>query len=74
MDAHHDDLEGELLAAFRVFDTDNSGTITLQELKEGMDLIGEKISEEELSKWLEAADIDKDGSINYEEFIKILVE
>lgn len=38
-----------------------------------MQLIGENISDKDLDRLLVATDIDKDGKINYEEFIKILL-
>ncbi len=73
MDAHHDDIEGELKAAFQVFDIDNSGTIELEDLKHALEMIGEPISGEQLNKLLTSADLDKDGSISYDEFLKLVL-
>jgi len=73
MDAHHDDIEGELEAAFKVFDIDNSGTIELEDLKYALDMIGESITDAELNKLLVTADLDKDGCISYEEFLKLVL-
>ncbi|CAL1282446.1 unnamed protein product [Larinioides sclopetarius] len=58
---HEDDLMDDLLAAFR------------DELKMAMDLIGEPVTEVQLDEMLKATDIDHDGRINYEEFVKILL-
>lgn len=68
-----DDIMEDLLAAFRVFDKDGNGYITRDELKMAMDLIGETVTEAQLDDMLKASDIDHDGRINYEEFVKILL-
>jgi len=54
---------------FRGIDTDNSGTITLEELKHGLAKQGTKLSEYEVKQLMEAADADGDGTIDYDEFI-----
>ncbi len=67
-----DDIEQDLKAAFLVFDRDKNGFITRDELKSAMQLIGETLTDSNLDLLLKATDIDKDGKINYEEFIKSL--
>ncbi|KAG6409963.1 hypothetical protein SASPL_128007 [Salvia splendens] len=54
---------------FKGMDTDNSGTITLEELKQGLSETGSKITEYEVQQLMEAADADGNGTISYEEFI-----
>ncbi|KAL3653316.1 Calcium-dependent protein kinase 17 [Castilleja foliolosa] len=54
---------------FKGMDTDNSGTITLEELKQGLSKQGTKLSEYEVMQLMEAADADGNGTIDYEEFI-----
>ncbi|XP_024996492.1 calcium-dependent protein kinase 17-like [Cynara cardunculus var. scolymus] len=54
---------------FRGMDTDNSGTITLEELKQGLSKQGTKLSESEVKQLIEAADADGNGTIDYDEFI-----
>lgn len=61
-----DDDEQDLVAAFTVFDMDNDGYITKDELRIAMEMIGEDVSEEQLTQIMEVADTDKDGKINYE--------
>ncbi|CAH1118911.1 unnamed protein product [Phaedon cochleariae] len=67
-----EDLTGDLTAAFQVFDLDGDGFISREELKIAMDMIGEEITEDQLDHAIEVADTDKDGRINYEEFVKVL--
>lgn len=54
---------------FRSIDTDNSGTITFEELKAGLPKLGTKLSESEVRQLMEAADVDGNGTIDYIEFI-----
>ncbi|XP_057801100.1 calcium-dependent protein kinase 14-like [Salvia miltiorrhiza] len=54
---------------FKGMDTDNSGTITLEELKQGLSKSGTKLTEYEVQQLMEAADADGNGTIDYEEFI-----
>ncbi|KAG6629823.1 hypothetical protein CIPAW_14G111800 [Carya illinoinensis] len=54
---------------FKGMDTDNSGTITLEELKQGLSKQGTKLSEYEVKQLMEAADADGNGTIDYDEFI-----
>nr|ACA63885.1 calcium-dependent protein kinase [Hordeum vulgare] len=54
---------------FRSLDTDNSGTITLEELRSGLPKLGTKISESEITQLMEAADVDGNGTIDYSEFV-----
>ncbi|KAK9740068.1 hypothetical protein RND81_03G008900 [Saponaria officinalis] len=54
---------------FNNIDTDRSGTITLEELKAGLARLGSRLTEPEIQQLMEAADVDKNGSIDYMEFI-----
>eukprot|EP01018_Ginkgo_biloba_P008955 Gb_00926 [translate_table: standard] len=54
---------------FKSMDTDNSGTITLEELKIGLARQGSRISESEVKQLMDAADVDGNGTIDYIEFI-----
>ncbi|CAK8565323.1 unnamed protein product [Lathyrus sativus] len=54
---------------FKGMDTDNSGTITIEELKLGLQQQGTKLSEQEVKQLMEAADADGNGTIDYDEFI-----
>ncbi|XP_073366923.1 calmodulin-3 isoform X2 [Aegilops tauschii subsp. strangulata] len=64
------DSEEELKEAFRVFDKDQNGFISAAELRQVMTNLGEKLSEEEVEEMVREADVDGDGQINYDEFVK----
>ncbi|KAF7804210.1 calcium-dependent protein kinase 26-like [Senna tora] len=54
---------------FKMIDTDNSGQITYEELKDGLKRFGANIEESEIHHLMLAADVDNSGSIDYAEFI-----
>jgi len=62
----HDDV---LAQTFRRFDTDNSGSITVSNLKE---VLGESFDGVEIEKLMAEADITHDGKISYQEFIQYM--
>ncbi|GMP44610.1 hypothetical protein CsSME_00013470 [Camellia sinensis var. sinensis] len=63
-----EEIDG-LKQTFNNMDTDGSGTITLEELKIGLSKLGSKLNETEIAALMDAADIDKNGTIDYIEFI-----
>lgn len=67
------DTEEELIEAFQVFDREGNGLITAQELRHVMTNLGEKLSAEEADEMIREADVDGDGQINYEEFVKMML-
>ncbi|KAL7131400.1 hypothetical protein ABFS83_12G000800 [Erythranthe nasuta] len=64
---------GGLKELFKMIDTDNSGTITFDELKEGLRRVGSDLMESEIKDLMDAADIDNSGTIDYGEFIAATV-
>lgn len=64
--AMHDDL---LRVAFRRFDTDNSGFITVESLKE---ILGETFEGANVEQMMLEADVHRHGKISYEEWIEYL--
>ncbi|XP_071373196.1 calcium-binding protein 4 [Centroberyx affinis] len=63
----------ELRCAFKQFDCDGDGKITLDELKEAMkSLLGEKLKKGELEEILGDIDLNKDGTIDFDEFVMML--
>ncbi|MBA0695178.1 hypothetical protein Goari_005410 [Gossypium aridum] len=63
-----EEIQG-LKAMFKNIDTDESGSITYEELKEGLARLGSKLTEAEVKQLMEAADVDGNGTIDYIEFI-----
>ncbi len=61
----------KLFATFKHFDIDNSGWITVANLKEVMARAGRKIMNEVLKGWINENDNMRDGQINFEEFYKM---
>lgn len=66
-------LEGEkeedIIDAFRVFDKDGNGTITTADLSHIMKMTGDELPQEEIDRMIAQADPDKDGKIDYAEFV-----
>ncbi|CAF3780696.1 unnamed protein product [Rotaria magnacalcarata] len=59
----------ELREAFRVFDQNGDGSITLSELRIVLDQMGLDPSEEELQDMIREVDADQSGSISFVEFV-----
>lgn len=66
------DSEEELREAFKVFDKDGNGYISAAELRHVMTNLGEKLTDEEVEEMIREADIDGDGQVNYDEFVKMM--
>ncbi|XP_034527642.1 calmodulin-like protein 6 [Ailuropoda melanoleuca] len=64
--------EGELRAAFRVFDKEGKGYIDWDTLKYVLMNAGEPLSEIEAEQMMKEADKDGDGTIDYEEFVAMM--
>ncbi|KAJ0550854.1 putative protein kinase CAMK-CDPK family [Helianthus annuus] len=58
---------------FKMMDTDGSNQITLEELKNGLEKVGANIKDAEMTRLMEAADIDNSGTIDYGEFISAML-
>ncbi|KAG1347705.1 neo-calmodulin [Cocos nucifera] len=67
------DAEEELKEAFKVFDKDQNGYISASELKHVMISLGEKLTDEEVDQMIKEADLDGDGQVNYEEFVRMMM-
>ena len=59
----------------KVFDADNSGCLSVEEVSDIMTNKGAmKLSPEELQEMLAKVDTDRDGKLQYEEFVKLFVQ
>ncbi|CAH2080200.1 unnamed protein product [Thlaspi arvense] len=67
-------LKVELLKEqFRSLDVDQTGFISVPELRYAMESIGEKITGDEVKEMIREVDLDGDGRLNYDEFAKVMM-
>ena len=69
--AERDPVE-EILKAFKLFDEDNTGRISLRNLRRVARELGENLSDDELQVMIDEFDKDGDGEINENEFLGIM--
>ncbi|KAH7963088.1 hypothetical protein HPB52_019520 [Rhipicephalus sanguineus] len=66
------DVDEEIREAFKVFDRNGDGFVSVAELRHVMTTMGEKLTHEEVDEMIREADQDGDGRINYEEFVNMV--
>lgn len=64
---------GRLREAFAVFDKEKTGKISAAELRSVIANLGEKVDEDEVEEMMKEADTDGSGTINYKEFVDVLM-
>ena len=74
MAAEGDREAAQVRLAFRTLDKNGNGTIEAAEFKHLMTNIGNPLTEEEVMALINAADINRDGFIDYEEFVRIMMD
>ncbi|XP_045324281.1 centrin-4-like [Leopardus geoffroyi] len=62
----------EVLKAFKLFDDDDTGSITLNNIKRVAKELGDNLTDDELQEMLDEADRDRDGEISEEEFLRMM--
>ncbi|KAI8330261.1 calmodulin-like protein [Choanephora cucurbitarum] len=67
-----DETESDLVDAFKVFDKNDDGYITHDELRSVMKHLGQNMRESELNEMIKEADVNGDGKIDYKEFAKMM--
>ena len=65
------DTEEELVSAFKIFDRNGDGLITLAEMRQVMTNLDEKLTSREIEELITEADINGTGKINYKDFIHL---
>jgi len=65
--------EDVVLAAFRVFDKENSGFVTAADIRHVLLTLGETLTADEVDRMIAEADTGKTGKINYVEYAKVLI-
>lgn len=71
--AIYNDSDQELRDAFKVFDIDGNGEISASEIKSIMKSLGQTLDDGEVDLIISEADVNGDGNINYDEFVKIMM-
>uniref|UniRef100_A0ACB8E8I4 Uncharacterized protein n=1 Tax=Sphaerodactylus townsendi TaxID=933632 RepID=A0ACB8E8I4_9SAUR len=66
------DSKEELIKAFQLLDTEGTGKITFENLKNAFGVLGEVISDVEIQEMIDEADRDGDGEINQQEFLRMM--
>jgi calmodulin len=62
----------EFRAAFNMFDIDGGGTIETHELKEVLTQLGENPTDDDIQEMIELVDENKDGVVDFDEFITLM--
>merc|ERR1719421_179886 len=68
------DSREDIQKVFNLFDDDQTGKISLRNLKRVAKELGETMSDAELLEMIERADTDTDGEINFDEFYTIMTK
>jgi len=63
----------ELLLQFQEMDEDGSGDIDVYELGRAMERLGKPKNKLQLTKMIDEVDLDKSGTINYSEFLNMML-
>merc|ERR1712224_1091966 len=66
------DSRDDLIKAFRVFDSDETGGVSFKNLCRVAKELGENMTDEELEEMLQEVDRDGDGEINEGEFMRVM--
>ena len=66
------DSPEEIRRVFKLFDDDETGKISFRNLKRVARELGENMTDEELQEMINKADLDGDGEVNEEEFMRIM--
>ena len=59
---------------FRLFDDDNTGTVTLKNLRRVARELGETMTDEELQEMVDRADSNGDGAVSADDFYNIMTK
>ena len=68
------DTREDVSKVFRLFDDDNTGTITLRNLRRVARELGETMTDEELQEMIDRADSNADGSVTMDDFYNIMTK
>ena len=64
----------EIIGAFQVFDKNHNGVLSLSEFKHILMDLGQKFTEEEVNEIFNESDLNKNGNLDYKEFVEFWQE
>jgi len=67
------DTPQEILQAFCAFDGKGSGMLTLEDLRQTVESLGERVEADELNDVMRCCDLDMDGAITFRDWSKVMV-
>ena len=67
-----DDVEEELIETFKKFEQDNNGLIGPEDVFNLLQSFGQDITINEAEEMVKNVDLDQDGFVNYQEFVKMI--
>eukprot|EP00696_Hemimastix_kukwesjijk_P009104 gnl/Hemi2/21537_TR7173_c0_g1_i1.p1 gnl/Hemi2/21537_TR7173_c0_g1~~gnl/Hemi2/21537_TR7173_c0_g1_i1.p1 ORF type:complete len:155 (-),score=60.35 gnl/Hemi2/21537_TR7173_c0_g1_i1:91-555(-) len=70
---HNPSTVDQLKRAFKIFDKDGNGFLTVDELKEALTSFGECLTPKEVEDLMEMVDTDHTGKVDYSELAKVLI-
>ena len=68
-----EDIEEEIIETFKKFDQDNNGLIGPEDVFNLLQSFGLDITVNEAEEMVKNVDLDQDGFVNYQEFVKMLL-
>merc|ERR1712179_677856 len=72
--ATEDDDADTIREAFKIFDRDKDGFISTKELKKVTTMLGQQLTKEEVEEFMKEADVDGNGKLDYDEFVKMMLQ
>ena len=64
----------ELKTAFAAMDTNGDGQVTKEELKALLSTLGESVDDADFDEMIKIADVNGDGKVDFNEFVKAATE
>ncbi|XP_050304900.1 troponin C, isoallergen Bla g 6.0101-like [Anthonomus grandis grandis] len=68
-----DAIQSELKGAFRIYDRDGNGFITIEVLREILQELDEKLTDDDLDNMIDEIDTDGSGTVDWEEFKAVMI-
>lgn len=64
--------ESEIIAAFKVFDSDKNGKLDKNEIRQFAKALGMNLSDDQVKEMISSIDIDGDGKVDIQEFARLV--